>query len=211
VADDARVMREYKMEMVIANPDPLGLFGFAFATFLGNAATLGFYGATSGQLIFECMFLGGFVQLIAGLQDYKNRNLFGATAFTGFGFFWIVFGAVSWLGYMHLVGPADGATIGWYHVLWAVFVFALVGTSFALTKLLTATVIFVDAGLVLIAVGAFSSSDAATKLGAASLVISAVLALYIGLAQMWNITFGRTVLPLYPWKSLDRPTTPTGI
>jgi uncharacterized protein len=210
VADDARVMREYKMDMVIANPDPLGLFGFAFATFLGNAATLGLYGATSGQLIFECMFLGGFVQLIAGLQDYKNRNLFGATAFTGFGFFWIVFGVVSWLSYVHLVGPADGATIGWYHLLWAVFVFALVGTSFALTKFLTATVIFVDAGLLLIALGAFSSIDAATKLGAASLVISALLALYIGLAQMWNITFGRTVLPLYPWKSPERSSRPTG-
>jgi uncharacterized protein len=201
VTDDPRQDRDYKMEMVIANPDPLGLFGFAFATFLGNAATLGLYAGTSGQVIFECMFLGGFVQLIAGLQDYKNRNLFGATAFTGFGFFWIVFGAVSWLSYVHLIAAADGATIGWYHLLWAVFVFALVGTSFALTKFLTATVIFVDAGLVLIALGAFGSIDAATKLGAASLVISALLALYIGLAQMWNLTYGRTVLPLYPWKS----------
>jgi hypothetical protein len=54
-------------------------------------------------------------------------------------------------------------------------------------------------------VGAFTSIDTATKLGAASLVISAILALYIGLAQMWNITFGRTVLPLYPWKNLERP------
>jgi succinate-acetate transporter protein len=200
VTENTPPLREFKMDMIIANPDPLGLFGFAFATFLGNAATLGLYSGTSGQVIFECMFLGGFVQLIAGLQDYKNRNLFGATAFTGFGFFWIVFGTVSWLSYLHLVALPDGATIGWYHALWAVFVLALVGTSFALTKFLTATVIFVDAGLVLIALGAFGSIDAATKLGAASLVISALLALYIGLAQMWNLTYRRTVLPLYPWK-----------
>ncbi len=58
----------------------------------------------------------------------------------------------------------------------------------------------VDAGLVLIAIGAFGSIDAATKLGAASLVISALLALYIATAQMWNLTYKRTVLPLYPWK-----------
>jgi hypothetical protein len=199
VTEDRQRLHEFKMDVVIANPDPLGLFGFAFATFLGNAATLGFYNGTSGQVIFECMFLGGFVQLIAGLQDYKSRNLFGATAFTGFGFFWIVFGAVSLLSYLHLVAPADGATIGWYHLMWAVFVLALVGTSFALTKLLTATVILVDVGLVLIALGAFGALDLATKLGAASLVLSALLALYIGLAQMWNLTYGRTVLPLYPW------------
>lgn len=146
------------------------------------------------------MFLGGIMQLIAGLKDYQNRNLFGATAFTGFGFFWIIFGTVSWLRYLHLVGPADGTTIGWYHALWAVFVLALVGTSFAINKFLTATVIVVDAGLVLIAIGAFGSIDVATKLRAASLVISALLALYIATAQMWNLTYKRTVLPLYPWK-----------
>lgn len=69
----------------------------------------------------------------------------------------------------------------------------------AINKFLTATVIFVDAGLVLIAIGAFGSIDAATKLGAASLVISALLALYIATAQMWNLTYKRTVRPLYPW------------
>jgi succinate-acetate transporter protein len=41
VTEDTRQDHDFKMEMVIANPDPLGLFGFAFATFLGNAATLG--------------------------------------------------------------------------------------------------------------------------------------------------------------------------
>ncbi|MEO5966550.1 MAG: thiamine pyrophosphate-binding protein [Candidatus Limnocylindrales bacterium] len=69
----------------------------------------------------------------------------------------------------------------------------------AINKFLTVTVIFVDVGLVLIAVGAFGSIDTATKLGAASFVISALLALYIATAQMWNLTYKRTVLPLYPW------------
>ncbi len=72
--EDNRQKQGIKTDMIIANPDPLGLFGFAFATFLGNAVTLGFYGGTSGQLIFECMFLGGIMQLIAGLKDYQNRN-----------------------------------------------------------------------------------------------------------------------------------------
>ena len=53
--------------------------------------------------------------------------------------------------------------------------------------------------LLILTSGGSDSIDTATKLGAASLVISALLALYIGLAQMWNITFRRTVLPLYPW------------
>ncbi len=38
---------------------------------------------------------------------------------------------MSWLSYLHLVAPPDAAAIGWYHTLWAVFVLALVGTSFA--------------------------------------------------------------------------------
>lgn len=73
------------------------------------------------------------------------------------------------------------------------------GSSFALHKCLTATLVLVDLGLVLLAAGAFGSIDAATKLGAASLVLSALLALYIALAQMWNLTYGRTVLPIFPW------------
>jgi succinate-acetate transporter protein len=195
-----------RMDMVIANPDPLGLFGFGFATFIGNAATLGLYSATSGHVIFAGLFLGGFIQVVAGLQDFKNRNLFGATAFNGFGFFWIVSGVVDWLTYLKLVAPADGVFIGTYMLLWAVFTLALLGSSFALNKCLTATLVLVDVGLVLLAAGAFGSIDAATKLGAASLVLSALLALYVALAQMWNLTYGRTVLPIFPWSDPDRGT-----
>jgi succinate-acetate transporter protein len=32
-----------RFESVIADPDPLGVFGFAFATFLANLSTLGVY------------------------------------------------------------------------------------------------------------------------------------------------------------------------
>ena len=112
------------------------------------------------------------------------------------------------------IGPPGGGAVGQggapepqdcrvYRLVWFIQTGQAesLGRAFALTKFLTATVIFVDAGLVLIALGAFGSIDAVTKLGAACLVISALLALYIGLAQMWNLTFGRTVLPLYPWKS----------
>lgn len=38
-----------------------------------------------GQVIFTAIILGGFGQVIAGLQDYKRKNLFGSTATTDFG------------------------------------------------------------------------------------------------------------------------------
>jgi hypothetical protein len=40
---DSLVALTRRFELGIADPDPLGVFGFAFATFLANLSTLGVY------------------------------------------------------------------------------------------------------------------------------------------------------------------------
>lgn len=35
--------RKIHFELVVADPDPLGVFGFAFATFLANLSAIGVY------------------------------------------------------------------------------------------------------------------------------------------------------------------------
>lgn len=96
---------------------------------------------------------------------------------------------MNWLSYLHLVAPADSTTIGWFHMLYAVFVLALVGTSLAINKFLTATVILVDVGLVLISIGAFGSIDAATKLGAASRAgVERIVDEAMGHAVRWTVS-----------------------
>src|ERR1700749_3973635 len=73
-----------------ADPAPLGLAGFALTTFLlsGHAASF------IPDLIWvgPALFYGGLCQLLAGMWEFRNRNVFGATAFSTYGGFWMSLG-----------------------------------------------------------------------------------------------------------------------
>jgi succinate-acetate transporter protein len=73
-----------------ADPAPLGLAGFALTTFVlsGHNATF------IPDLIWVglALFYGGLAQLLAGMWEFRNRNVFGATAFSTYGAFWMSFG-----------------------------------------------------------------------------------------------------------------------
>jgi uncharacterized protein len=75
-----------------ADPAPLGLAGFALTTFL-----LGGHNASwipDAIWIGPALFYGGIVQLLAGMWEFRNRNVFGATAFSTYGAFWLGLGSV---------------------------------------------------------------------------------------------------------------------
>ncbi|MFZ4618320.1 MAG: acetate uptake transporter, partial [Rectinemataceae bacterium] len=71
-----------------SNPAPLGLLGFGMTTILLNLHNVGFYPLDS-MVMGMGLFVGGLAQVIAGAQEWKKNNTFGATAFTAYGFFWI--------------------------------------------------------------------------------------------------------------------------
>ena len=81
---------EQRPSLPVADPAPLGLAGFALTTFLlsGHNATF------IPDLIWvaPALFYGGLAQLLAGMQEFRNRNVFGATAFSTYGAFWLSFG-----------------------------------------------------------------------------------------------------------------------
>jgi uncharacterized protein len=81
---------EERPSLPVADPAPLGLAGFALTTFLlsGHNATF------IPDLIWvgPALFYGGLAQLLAGMQEYRNRNVFGATAFSTYGAFWLSLG-----------------------------------------------------------------------------------------------------------------------
>src|SRR5580698_1549061 len=72
----------------LANPAPLGLFGFGMTTVLLNLHNAGFYEMNS-MILSMGLFYGGLAQVIAGILEYKKNNTFGMTAFISYGFFWI--------------------------------------------------------------------------------------------------------------------------
>src|SRR5689334_18091990 len=75
----------------IADPAPLGLAAFALTTFLLSAKNAHWTDGTDAWLGYALAY-GGLIQLLAGMWEFRNRNVFGSTAFSTYGGFWIGLG-----------------------------------------------------------------------------------------------------------------------
>src|SRR5204862_3523415 len=74
----------------VADPAPLGLAAFALTTFLLSGHNASFI--PDAVWIGAALFYGGLIQLLAGMWEFRNRNVFGATAFSTYGGFWLSLG-----------------------------------------------------------------------------------------------------------------------
>src|SRR5215467_5580334 len=72
----------------VADPAPLGLAAFALTTFLLSAKNADWTRGGDAWLGYALAY-GGLGQLLAGMWEFRNRNTFGATAFSSYGAFWI--------------------------------------------------------------------------------------------------------------------------
>src|SRR6266704_5540557 len=121
----------------VANPAPLGLSAFALTTFVLSSSNAGFLfpavGVGGAVVIGLAIFYGGLVQLIAGVQEFRAGNTFGATAFCSYGGFWMALGFVllplftssagkTGQNLVELVGGTDGAAgVGVFLLGWTIF------------------------------------------------------------------------------------------
>src|SRR5262249_36946764 len=77
---------------VFAEPTPLGLIGLAIGCAALTPIAFGRALTPAGlkTAAMFCLLFGGGCQLVAGLMNYANKNLFGATILTAFSFNWIM-------------------------------------------------------------------------------------------------------------------------
>jgi succinate-acetate transporter protein len=87
VVEEVRAVPE---PLPVADPAPLGLAAFALTTFILSGHNASFI----PDLIWvgPALFYGGLVQLLAGMWEFRNRNVFGSTAFSTYGGFWMALG-----------------------------------------------------------------------------------------------------------------------
>ena len=187
-----------------ADPAPLGLAAFALTTFLLSAKNAGWTDGGNAWLGFAFAY-GGIAQLLSGMWEFRNRNVFGATAFSTYGSFWIGLGiyvffvesgspnALNDLGFILLAF----AIFNTYMLLWSTRVNAAVFSVF-LTLEITEIVLFL---------GFFSDSESIIKAGGMIGVLTAFVAWYASAAGVVNGMAGRQVLkvgsPL--WKDKVEP------
>ena len=178
-----------------ADPAPLGLAAFALTTFLLSLANAGLLSGGGNEWLGYAFAYGGLCQLLAGMREFRNRNVFGATAFSTYGGFWIGLGL-----YIELVAPLKGENVAndlaWilvaffifntYMLLWSVFVNKAVLAVF-FTLEITELVLFI---------GNFSASSGLIKLGGAIGIVTAACAWYTSAAGVVNGMAGRHILPV---------------
>ena len=123
--DEARATAPAPAITAAADPAPLGLAAFALTTFLLSAINAGWAKNTTGGAWWGyAIAYGGIIQLLAGMWEFRNRNVFGATAFSTYGGFWIGLGL--WL---HFIAPTAKLTdlvalnrdLGWILLAFAIF------------------------------------------------------------------------------------------
>src|ERR1700743_2382668 len=108
----------------IADPGPLGLAAFALTTFLLSLSNAGLMNNSSGlEWLGYAFAYGGLCQLLAGMWEFKNKNVFGATAFSTYGGFWIGLGL-----WALLVLPKDTAAQVGKDEAWILLGFAIINT-----------------------------------------------------------------------------------
>lgn len=177
----------------IANPGPLGLLGFGMTTILLNLANLGVVDLTIVVLAMGIA-MGGLAQIIAGILEYKKGNLFGATAFTAYGFFWISFVIIK-IGIKDVL-PADLVSMGFYLLLWGIFTLFMTIATIAhdtITKLVfgSLTILFFT-----LAMADFTGITLITRIAGGIGIMTGLFAVYSAVGQIVNSELNKKVLPL---------------
>ena len=124
----------------VADPAPLGLAAFALTTFIlsGHNATF------IPDIIWVglALFYGGLTQLLAGMWEFRNRNVFGATAFSTYGGFWLSLGAFVVLAETTKLGTALKAADVPNSLAWFLFAFAIFNTYMLLWSMRVSIAVF---------------------------------------------------------------------
>jgi succinate-acetate transporter protein len=182
----------------IADPAPLGLAAFALTTFLLSAANAGWMTKASGDAWLGYAFAyGGLAQLLAGMWEFRNKNVFGATAFGSYGGFWIGLGLWAELVAPGIKDPAVAShDLAWILLAWAIFNTYMLLMSTQTTAAVFAVFLTLEITEIVLFIGGFTNSSGLTKAGGYIGIVTALVAWYTSAAGVSNGLPGRLKLPV---------------
>jgi succinate-acetate transporter protein len=195
---EASAERSERAAATVANPGPLGLSAFALTTFVLSSANAGLISAPN-IVLGLALFYGGLVQLVAGIQEFRAGNTFGATAFCSYGGFWLAIGATFTPAFGVLTAykaAALGPALGFFLLGWTIFT-ALMFLGTLRTNMATIVVFgLLTLTFLLLALGAFGAGT--TVLGGWLGIVTALAAWYTALAGVLSAGKAMFNLPVGP-------------
>ncbi len=188
----------------LANPAPLGLLGFGLTTVLLNLHNAGVFPLDTMILAMGLAY-GGLAQVVVGVMEFRRGNTFGTVAFTSYGLFWwslvalLILPSITF--FTGLTKPAETAMAA-YFLMWGIFTFGMfLGT---LKKNRALQFVFASLALLFFLLTARDLMNNPVLTGAITFntivgiegIICGLSAVYLGLAEVLNETYGKTVLPV---------------
>jgi uncharacterized protein len=179
----------------IADPAPLGLAAFALTTFLLSAHNAGWTDGTDAWLGYAFAY-GGLCQLLAGMWEFRNRNVFGATAFSTYGGFWI--GLAIYVQWVTPKAAAAGALsktdpelliqndLGWILLAFAIFNTYMLLWSTQVNAAVFGVFLTLEITEIILFIGNLSHSSGTVKFGGWVGVLTALVAWYTSAAGVTN-------------------------
>ena len=198
--------------LAVADPAPLGLAAFALTTFVLSVHNVGW--APDVIWVGLALFYGGLVQLLAGLQEFRNRNVFGATAFSTYGGFWLSLGiyVVLIFAVPALLKAASGSTgngiddgVGWFLLAFAIFNTYMLFWSTRVSVAVFMVFLTLEITEILLFIGGFAHQGPIppatagftwVNLGGLMGIVTAAAAWYASAAGVVNGHAGRVILPV---------------
>jgi uncharacterized protein len=181
----------------VANPGPLGLFGFGITTCLLSSINAGLIPPASIAAVVPLAFAyGGLAQFVAGIMEFRLGNTFGGVAFTSYSMFWWWFSLLLWTlgaGWLKAPAPQGMATA---LLLWGGFTFLLWIVTFRLNKILWSVFLLLTITFFLLAAKDFGFGDIYGKLGGYVGLATGIDAVLLAFFELLNAVAGYTVVPL---------------
>jgi succinate-acetate transporter protein len=187
-----------------ADPAPLGLAGFALTTFLLSGTNATFI----PDLIWVgfAIFYGGLAQFCAGMWEFRNRNVFGATAFSTYGGFWMGIGLYVILAHTTsflstLTGKNDVPnSLAWFLLSFAIFNSYMLLWSMRVSLAVFGVFLTLEITEILLVIGNFNIAHGGTSwilhAGGWAGIVTAAVAWYTSAAGVVNGMSPAPVLPV---------------
>jgi succinate-acetate transporter protein len=188
-----------------ADPAPLGLAAFALTTFILSGHNASFIPDIAWLGL--AFFYGGLVQLLAGMWEFRNRNVFGATAFSTYGGFWMALGffvtlvVLSKTAAAAVEGPNLLNGLAWFLLAFAIFNFYMLLWSTRVSVAVCMVFLTLQITEVLLCIGFFREAHGGsawvTHAGGWAGIVTAAVAWYASAAGVVNgMSAEKPVLPV---------------
>lgn len=187
------------MKIEVADPTTLGLFGLAIVTLVASSQKMELTSGLSLVLPWA-IFLGGIAQLIASLFDFKHNNLFGATAFSAYGLFWIGM-AMSWLIKLGCFGntlaeAVDVKQLGFVFIGYMILTIVFTISGLKMSKAMFVLLLLIVVLFLGLALDSFGCGHVWHAVAAYAELAISLLTFYVLAAKYLNSFFGRNIIPV---------------